>query len=281
MANQKTKTWFITGAARGLGFQVAQSAVAAGDNVVITGRNIEALRAAYKGHGANLLALELDVCQQDQIERGVKQAVEHFGQIDVLVNNAGYGQLGIFEEIAGHKTEHQFETNVFGLMAVTRAVLPYMRKQKEGHIINISSIGGAAGFDGASVYCATKFAVEGFSESLALEVKQFGIDVTIIEPGFFRTDFLDPSSVSFGDHKLEDYQAYSEQVNASYQNHNHQQAGDPVKFGQVVVTLANEASPPLRFAAGSDAIEVLGKAYRSRLQELEDWSHLSTTTDIK
>lgn len=281
MANQETKTWFITGAARGLGFQVAHSAVAAGDNVVVTGRNIEALRAAYKDSGANLLALELDVCQNDQIERGVKHAVEHFGRIDLLVNNAGYGQLGIFEEIDRDKIVPQFETNVFGLMAVTRAVLPYMRKQKKGHIINLSSIGGAAGFDGCSVYCATKFAVEGFSESLALEVKQFGIDVTIIEPGFFRTDFLDASSVSYGDHKLEDYRATSEQINQSYQNYNHQQPGDPVKFGQVVVDLANESSPPLRFAAGSDAIELLNKTYRNRLQELEDWSHLSATTDIQ
>lgn len=280
MANQDAKTWFITGAARGLGFQVAHSAAEAGDNVVVTGRNIEALRAAYKGYGANLLALELDVRQQDQIEHSVRQAVEHFGRIDVLVNNAGYGQLGIFEEIAEQKIEAQFQTNVFGLMAVTRAVLPYMREQKAGHIINLSSIGGVFGVDGASVYCATKFAVEGFSECLALEVKQFGIGVTIVEPGFFRTDFLDPSSVSYGDHQLEDYKAYSEQVTGSYQNHNHQQAGDPVKFGQVVVSLANEATPPLRFAAGSDAIELLDKAYRSRLKELEDWDHLSTTTDI-
>ncbi|RUO33759.1 SDR family NAD(P)-dependent oxidoreductase [Aliidiomarina soli] len=281
MANQQIKTWFITGAARGLGFQVATSAAAAGDNIVVTGRNIETLRAAYSAYGDNVLLLELDVCRHDQVEACVKQAADHFGRIDVLVNNAGYGQLGIFEEIAAPKIEMQFNTNVFGLMAVTRAVLPYMRQQKAGHIINLSSIGGVAGFDGASVYCATKFAVEGFSESLALEVKQFGIGVTIVEPGFFRTDFLDPSSVSYGDTKLEDYQAYSEQVIGSYQSHNHQQAGDPVKFGQVIAKLTNEANPPLHFAAGSDAIELVGKAYQGRLKELIDWAHLSTTTDIE
>lgn len=280
MGNQKAKTWFITGATRGLGFQIAKSAAAAGDNVIVSGRNIEALRAAYKEHGESVLALELDVCQHEQIERAVQHGVDHFGRIDVLVNNAGYGQLGIFEEVDESKVESQFRTNVFGLMEVTRAVLPHMRQQKAGHIINLSSIGGVAGFDGASIYCATKFAVEGFSESLALEVKQFGIDITIVEPGFFRTDFLDPSSVSYGDSKLGDYEAYSEKVNASYQDHNHQQAGDPIKFGHVVVGLANEATPPLRFAAGSDAIELLGETYRKRLAELEQWAHLSRTTDI-
>lgn len=142
MGNQKAKTWFITGATRGLGFQIAKSAAAAGDNVIVSGRNIEALRAAYKEHGESVLALELDVCQHEQIERAVQHGVDHFGRIDVLVNNAGYGQLGIFEEVAESKVESQFRTNVFGLMEVTRVVLPHMRQQKAGHIINLSSIGG-------------------------------------------------------------------------------------------------------------------------------------------
>ncbi|RAJ93599.1 oxidoreductase [Aliidiomarina maris] len=281
MANAQTKTWFITGAARGLGFEIASAAAAAGDNVVVTGRNLEKLQTAYSSHGSNVLTLELDVCNDKQINTCVKQAIEHFGRIDVLVNNAGYGQLGIFEEIARQKIESQFNTNVFGLMAVTRAVLPYMREQRAGQIFNISSIAGTAGYDGASVYCATKFAVEGFSESLALEVKQFGISDIIVEPGFFRTDFLDDSSVSYGDIQLDDYKEYSAAVNDSYQSHNHQQAGDPVKFGQAILTLANEDNPPLHFAAGSDAVENIRTAYNAHLKDLNDWAHLSTTTDIE
>lgn len=273
------KTWFITGAARGLGLEIANAALAAGDNVVVTGRNIGALHNAY-ANADGVLALELDVCNHSQVERCVEEAVNHFGRIDVVVNNAGYGQLGLFEEISEGRIEPQFETNVFGVMAVTRAVLPVMRRQRSGHIFNLSSIGGVAGFDGASIYCATKYAVEGFSASLALELKQFGIAVTIVEPGFFRTDFLDSSSVQYGDHKLDDYQAYSDAVNSQYEQHNHQQAGDPKKLGQVMVRLAREENPPLHFGAGSDAVQVITETLARRLDEVKQWSELSKSTDF-
>lgn len=280
MTDLQQKTWFITGAGRGLGFHIASAALAAGEKVVVTGRDIAKLQSAYP-ETDRLLALALDVCDEQQIAQGVEQAVKHFGRIDVLVNNAGYGQLGIFEEIAADRIQPQFATNVFGLMALTRAVLPYMRQQRSGQIYNISSIGGVAGFEGAAVYCATKFAVEGFSASLAAEVKQFGISVTSIEPGFFRTDFLDNSSVRYGDQPLDDYREYSATVNGSYQQHNHQQAGDPAKLGQVLVTLSQQAEPPLHFAAGSDALQVVTDTYEARLKEVATWADLSTTTDFE
>lgn len=279
MSDTQLKTWFITGATRGLGQQIANAALAAGDNIVVTGRNLNTLLNTYPQH-ERLLALQLDVCNPQQAEQSIKTAFEHFGSLDVLVNNAGYGQLGLFEEIAAHHIPPQFDTNLFGLMAVTRAALPYMRQQRRGQIYNISSIGGALGFEAASVYCATKFAVEGFSESLAPEVKQFGISVTIVQPGFFRTDFLDNSSVRYGDLQLADYQAYSEQVNGFYKQHNHQQAGDPAKLAQALVKLSALEQRPLRFAAGSDALQYIGNAYQARLQELQQWAELSASTDI-
>jgi short-subunit dehydrogenase len=196
----------------------------------------------------------------------------------VLVNNAGYGQLGLFEEIDAADIERQFHTNVFGLMHVTRAVLPLMRRQRRGHIVNLSSIGGFMGFDGASVYCAAKFAVEGFSESLALEIAPFGLHVTIVEPGFFRTDFLDKSSVQYGSREVADY-ASSNQARSTYERYNHQQPGDPAKLGQALVALAAMPQPPLHFVAGTDAVGFATQAVERRRTELATHDALSRSTD--
>ncbi|WLQ13169.1 SDR family NAD(P)-dependent oxidoreductase [Hahella aquimaris] len=280
MSDRKNKTWFITGASRGLGYEIAVAALAAGDNVVATGRKLDALRNVYEPD-ERLLLLALDVCSQSQAEDCAKQAVAHFGGVDILVNNAGYGQLGVFEEVAAERISAQFETNVFGLMGVTRAILPYMRERRQGRIFNISSIAGAIGFEGASAYCAAKFAVEGFSECLAAEVKQFGIGVTIVQPGFFRTDFLDDSSISYGDLRVSDYEQYSAAVLGGYRSRNHQQAGDPAKLGEALVKLSREENSPLRFAAGSDAVQYLGAAYSARQEEVDKWASLSITTDIQ
>ena len=170
-----------------------------------------------------------------QAHRAVDAALAKFGRIDVLVNNAGYGQLGAFEENETGDIEQQYATNVFGLFHVTRAVLPVMRRQRGGHIFNVSSMAGVLGFASASIYCSAKFAVEGFSESLALEVAQFGINVTIVEPGFFRTDFLDGSSVRYGNKVVEDYVPSSTELKAAFDNHSYKQAGDPVKLGKALV----------------------------------------------
>ena len=217
---------------------------------------------------------------QARARAAVAEVVERFGRIDVLVNNAGYGQLGVFEEIGHEAIDEQFGTNVYGTMHVTRAVLPTMRRQKGGRIFNISSIGGALGFHIASIYCATKFAVEGFSECLALELKPFGIGVTIVQPGFFRTDFLDPSSIRFSEAPIADYDDYRGATEEAYRGQNRAQAGDPAKLGAALVELSRAQDPPLRLAAGSDAVEYLGGAVEARGKELEQWRTLSTSTDV-
>lgn len=276
-----SKTWFITGASRGIGQNIVQSALAAGDNVIATARSVEQLKIAYGKEGEQLAYATLDVNNEVEAGLAVEMAVERFGSIDILVNNAGYGQLGHFETIRAGNIISQFQTNVLGLMNVTRAVLPQMRKQKSGHILNISSIGGAVGFEGASIYCATKFAVEGFSESLAMELKEFGIKVTIVEPGFFRTDFLDSSSVLYGDIEIEDYSSVVKEQRSQYDGYSHSQPGDPVKLGALITEVAHSDKPPLRLVAGSDALKMSNALLESRLSELKAWANKSTTTDFE
>lgn len=268
-------TWFITGAARGIGAHTVQAALAAGHNVVATARDRQNITSTHD----RLLALDLDVTVEAQAQAAVQAAVARFGRIDVLVNNAGYGQLGIFEENTPADAQRQFDTNVFGLFHVTRAVLPVMRQQRAGHVFNLSSIGGMRGGKGSSLYSATKFAVEGFSESLAQEVAEFGIKVTIIEPGFFRTDFLDSQSARFGGQPIADYAAQSVQIAEGFGARNHQQAGDPVRLASVLLQLAAHPTPPLRFAAGSDAVQIIGTKIDALRAELLAWQGLSATTD--
>jgi NAD(P)-dependent dehydrogenase (short-subunit alcohol dehydrogenase family) len=274
-----SKIWFVTGAARGLGADIAKAALAAGDRVVVTGRRREALEAAFGPDSDTLLSLTLDVTRESDAQAAVEATLARFGRIDVLVNNAGYGNLGLFEETTDAEARAQYDTNVFGLYNVTRAALPAMRRQRSGRIFNISSVGGLLGGEGGSLYCAAKFAVEGFSESIAREVAPFGIHVTIVEPGFFRTDFLDQTSVQYGSRQIEDYAELSAQMKAFWDARNHAQAGDPAKLGRVLVDLANRAEPPLRFAAGSDAVAMIGGKIDSLRAELDAWSHLSVTTD--
>lgn len=274
-----SKVWFITGAARGIGAQIAKAALDAGDRVVATGRHLEQLHKTYSPYGDKVLAVKLDVSVPADAVAAVAAAQEAFGRIDVLVNNAGYGQLGLFEEIEPEQIERQFQTNVFGLMHVTRAVLPVMRKQRSGQIMNLACVGGFMGFDGASVYCAAKFAVEGFSESLALEVAPFGINVTIVEPGFFRTDFLDESSVRYGARKIADYEEAADGSVTDYERYNHQQPGDPVKLGKVLVELSALRYPPVRFVAGSDAVRWARIAYDRRHSLVDAFAALSSKTD--
>lgn len=274
-----SKVWFITGASRGIGAEIAKAALAAGDRVVATGRSPEKIAQAFDSESDRLLALPLDVADKQQAQRAVDAAVERFGGIDVLVNNAGYGQLGLFEEVAPEAAKAQFDVNVFGLFDVTRAVLPVMRQQRSGHIFNISSVGGIGGVEFAALYCASKFAVEGFSESLAQEVAQFGIKITIVEPGYFRTDFLDASSIRYGDTSLADYEAYSQRLQAGFEAHSHQQAGDPAKLGACLVELAGQEAPPLRFAAGTDAVKFVSDKIALLERELKAWRLLSESTD--
>ncbi|HBX55731.1 oxidoreductase [Pseudomonas sp. UBA2684] len=273
------KTWFITGASRGIGAEIAKAALAAGDNVVATGRDLARLEALFALYGERVLPVQLDVAQEGQAALAVEAALRRFGRIDIAVNNAGYGQLGPFEENDVSAVERQFATNVFGVFHVCRAVLPVMRSQRAGHIFNMSSIAGVLGMGGAALYCSAKFAVEGFSESLAQEVAQFGIRVTIIEPGAFRTDFLDHSSAALGGNGLQDYAEFSKKIRASSDANNHKQLGDPGKLAAILLQLAAEEKPPLRYLAGSDALKAVTAKLAAMGQEIERWREWSVLTD--
>lgn len=272
------KVWFITGASRGLGAGIAKAAIAAGDRVAATGRDPAVVQRALGGHG-DVLSLGLDVTDPASIAAALNAASAQFGHIDVLVNNAGYGHLGAFEESTPEEVRKQFDTNVFGLMEVTRAVLPVMRRQRSGHIINISSIGGVTGFASCTLYGSSKFAVEGFSENLQYDVAPFGIHVTVVEPGFFRTDFLDQSSIRYTSNPVADYAEASASTRLAYTDHNHQQLGDPAKLGPALVQLVRTENPPLHLLLGSDAVKFAEDALARRHAEIAAWRHMSVSTD--
>lgn len=274
------KTWFVTGAARGIGAEVVRAALAAGDRVIATGRDVAQIKASFNEASDRLLPLRLDVTVRPEAEAAVQAAVERFGRLDVVVNNAGYAQLGAFEEQEPEAAKAQFAANMFGMMNVTRAVLPVMRRQRAGHIVNLSSIAGIRGGQGGTLYSASKFAVEGFSESLALEVARFGIAVTIVEPGYFRTDFLDARSLRLASGAIDDYAEHSAALRAAFASQNHLQPGDPTKLGSLIVTLACIDKPPLRLAAGSDAVHAIRAKAESLQAAVAQWQSLSVTTDV-
>ena len=273
--NKNTKTWLVTGAGRGIGADIVKAALVAGHRVVATGRDAVKLAKAFAGETDTLSCLELDVTNEAQAVQVVAEAKERFGAIDVLVNNAGFGQMGMFEDNSQEDAERQMGTNFFGVLKVTRAVLPTMRQQRAGRIINISSYVGVQGFMGATLYCASKFAVEGFSEGLAQEVAPFGILVTLVEPGLFRTDFMDSSSVRYGNGQLPDYAEATAGFRAYADTLTGKQAGDPKKLAAAILEIAAAAKPPLHFAAGVDAVEVITGKLAAARADLDAWHALS------
>ena len=275
-----SKTWFITGASRGLGADIATAALKSGDNVVATGRQRAAVSDKLGPDNDRLLTLSLDVSDAAQAREAVAQAIARFGAIDVLVNNAGYGHLGYFEETTDADIQAQYATNVFGLFNVTRAALPAMRAARQGHVFNLSSVAGYRGVEAGSLYCSSKFAVEGFSEALAGELAPFGIHVTIIEPGPFRTDFLTPESLKFIAHDVPDYAERRKATRASFEQRNGKQQGDPVLLAEAMVQIANAAKPPLRFTAGAMAVNGLDAKLAAMKTELDAWRDLGVATDF-
>jgi len=273
------RTWFVTGASRGLGAAIVRTVLDAGDRVVATARNRDSLVETFGPDTDRLLSVSLDVTDPAAAKAAVDAALAAFGRIDVLVNNAGYGHLSLFEESTADDAQTQYDTNVFGLMHVTRAVLPTMRAQRSGRIFNISSVGGIVGGASGTLYCASKFAVEGFTESLAGEVRDFGIHATVVEPGFFRTDFLEPTSVRHGSQPIADYAAVSEALKTFYDSRSRNQAGDPVKLGLALITLADADQPPVRWAAGTDAVGMIEAKIAGLQAELDAWRALSLSTD--
>lgn len=276
--NTDSKVWFITGASRGFGALIAKDALARGDKVVATARNPKTVVDALGNH-PNLLAVKLDVTDEQAAIAAAQQAIQHFSRVDILVNNAGYGLLGAVEESGDQEVKDLFNTNVFGLLNVIRAIVPYMRAQSSGHIINLSSIGGYASYPGWGVYCATKFAVEALTESLAYELKPLGVLATTVEPGFFRTDFLDSSSLVSTKNSFAEYAGTVGAMREFAASANHAQPGDPAKLSQAILTLADSENPPLRLPLGSDTVHKLIEKNRFVEKELDTWRELAASTD--
>ena len=271
-----TKTWLITGAGRGMGVEFARAALAAGHNVVATGRNPETVASAVGEH-ENLLVTALDVTDPHSAEDATAAALDRFGRVDVLLNNAGGFVAGFFEELTTEQVRSQIETNLFGPMTVTRAVLPVMRRQRSGLLISISSGAGAIGSPSGSAYAASKFALEGWMEALTGEVEPFGIRTMIVEPGFFRTELLTAESTTFGELSIDDYDEARSESNAFWASMNGRQAGDPAKLARALVELADSAEPPLRWVAGEDVVEGVEEKARLLLEQVDAHRELSTS----
>ncbi|ABS02513.1 NAD(P)-dependent dehydrogenase (short-subunit alcohol dehydrogenase family) [Kineococcus radiotolerans] len=267
-----SKTWFITGTSRGFGREWAVAALERGDQVVATARDASRLDDLTARFGEQLLALTLDVDDKAAVETAVAQAVERFGRIDVAVNNAGYGQFGMVEEVTEAEARAQFETNVFGALWVTQAVLPVMRTQGGGHVLQVSSIGGISAFPNIGLYNASKWALEGFSQSLAAEVADFGIKVTLIEPGGFSTDWGGASAKHAA--PLPAYDAFREKA-AEARRTRMASPGDPSASAAAVLELVDAPNPPLRVFFGTAPLGIATADYESRLAEWKRWQHLS------
>jgi NAD(P)-dependent dehydrogenase (short-subunit alcohol dehydrogenase family) len=270
------KTWLITGAGRGMGVEFAKAALADGNNVVATGREPRAVATAV-GDSDDLIAVKLDVTSRQDAEAAVEAAVERFGGIDVLVNNAASFYAGFFEELTPEQMERQLTTSLIGPMNVTRAVLPVMRKQRSGHVVTISSSAGFAGFEYGTAYAASKFGVDGWMESLAPEVEPFGIHTTVVNPGFFRTELLTPESTNYAEPSVEDYAERNAAQREFWESQNGRQAGDPAKLARALVTLAGEERPPFRFIAGADAIAQAEEKLAERQQQIDAYRDLSSS----
>lgn len=273
------RTWFITGASRGFGLEIARQALERGDRVVATARDPKAVLDALPGNGDALLALALDVNAADQAEAAVAAAVERFGRIDVLVNNAGRGLVGAVEETSDREARTVFDTNVFGLLTVTRAVLPTMRAARSGVVLNISSVGGFVGWAGWGVYCATKFAVEGLTESMALELAPLGIKISAVEPGPLRTDFLDGSSLHRAVTVIDDYADSAGASRAWADSSNHAQPGDPVKAARAVIAAVEGPSLPVRLPLGAATVHDVEAKLSATADVLAAWREVALSID--
>jgi NAD(P)-dependent dehydrogenase (short-subunit alcohol dehydrogenase family) len=274
------KVWFITGTSRGMGVDFAKATLAAGHAVVATGRNTNAVAKAV-GEADDLLVVRLDVTSRADAEAAVQTAVERFGRIDVLVNNAANFYAGYFEELTPEQIEQQLAAGLIGPMNVTRAVLPVMRKQRSGHILSISSGAGLMGFEFNSAYCAAKFGLEGWMEALQPEVAPFGINTTIVNPGFFRTELLTQESTTYAKPSIADYAERHAARREWYEAQNRQQSGDPAKLAQALVMIVGQQPPPRRFIGGADAIAIAEQKVQDLQQQINAYRDLSTSMALE
>jgi NAD(P)-dependent dehydrogenase (short-subunit alcohol dehydrogenase family) len=273
------KVWLVTGAGRGMGVDIAKAALAAGHNVVATGRTPDRVTAAV-GEADALLVVKLDVTSRQDVEAAVAAAVDRFGGIDVLVNNAANFAAGHFEELTPEQIDGQLATSLLGPMNVTRAILPVMRRQRSGHVISISSTAGLVGFEFCAAYAASKFGLEGWMESLAPEVEPFGITTTIVNPGFFRTELLTDESTNYAPPSIHDYAVRGAEQRTWWAAQNGQQGGDPAKLARALMTIAAQEQPPRRFIAGADAVELAEQKVAQLQAQIDAFRELSSSLEV-
>lgn len=273
------KVWFVTGASKGLGLTLIKKLLQNGYHVAATTRNTQALIEEVGEVSETFLPLEVNLTDNDDVKTAIKKSMAHFGKIDVVVNNAGYGQIGTLEELTDEEARANFEVNVFGTLNVIRNVMPYLRKQKSGNIFNISSIGGLfAGFAGWGIYCATKFAVAGLTESLAEEAKAFGVNVTVVYPGYFRTGFLTKGSLRTPAQAIQDYEAARQSEQTHLDSINGNQPNDPEKAADVLIAVSKEQNPPVHLLLGKDAYDILQSKTDSITKDVEQWKEYTLST---
>lgn len=278
---ENRKVWFVTGASKGLGLALVQKLLANGFAVAATSRSIDELKTAVGSAEGQFLPLSVSLTDEQSVGKAIADTLAAFGRIDVVVNNAGYGLAGSLEELSDAESRGNFDVNVFGTLNVIRAAMPHLRAQRSGHILNISSIAGITGaFPGFGIYCATKFAVNGLSESLAAEVADFGVKVTIVEPGYFRTDFLTAGSFVTPKNSLPAYQNVRDSEALHQQQINGQQPGDPAKAADAMIRIAGETNPPLHLILGEDAFGMAHTKIAAFSDELENWKSVSVSTNF-
>ncbi|MBW4473132.1 MAG: SDR family NAD(P)-dependent oxidoreductase [Stenomitos rutilans HA7619-LM2] len=277
MSQQNPKVWFITGSSTGFGRSLTEAVLKHGDRVVATARKPEQLDSLIHQYPTTAKVVRLDVTKPQDVREAIKAAIDAFGRIDVVVNNAGFASVGAIEEVSDDTVRRQFETNLFGALDVTRAVLPTLRQQRSGHILNISSVGGLVSFGSLGIYCATKFALEGISEALAKEVAPLGIKVTIVEPGAFRTE-INGQGLVIADTRLDDYADSTGGILQWLESMDGKQPGDPDKAATAMIQVVESDNPPLRLALGADAVDTIAAKLESVKAELDAWKQVSLDT---
>lgn len=276
---KNTKVWFVTGASKGLGLTLVKKLLADGYKVAATSRNTNSLVKEAGPKSANFLPLQVELVHEDSVKKSIDDAIGHFGKIDIVVNNAGYGQFGTLEELTDEESRKNFDVNVFGLLNVIRNVMPFFRRQKSGHFFNITSIGGyVGGYSGWGIYCATKFAVSGLTEALEADAKAFGIKTTLVYPGYFRTDFLSSGSMQVPAKTIADYADARQSESLHRDSINGNQAGDPDKLAACLIKMSNEEKPPLHLFLGQDAYDLAIQKMKAVKDELEHWKEASIAT---
>jgi len=276
------KVWFVTGASKGLGLTLVKKLLAQDYRVAATSRNVQSLVNEIGDVSDSFLPLEMSLTDNENVKAAIAESINHFGQIDVVVNNAGFGLMGTLEELSDEEVKNNFEVNVFGSLNVIRNVAPHLRKQLSGHIFNISSIGGySGGFPGFGIYCSTKFAVAGFTEALAEEMKEFNVHTTLVYPGYFRTDFLTKGSVKTPSNPIADYKAARENEKAHLEGINGNQPNDPEKAAEVLIALTKESNPPVHFFMGKDATHYAKQKIELIQTAMSQYETLANSTDIE